>query len=425
VNHVIFTGQSNSVANGGTPVITTTQPYTNLRFDTGPMSMAGCGGDGCPPGGYEKPAAFAPLIEGDTFMYPVETPCSGLANEASKLALTTYGFGGAGKPAKHDVLVTMDGRSGFTYWCLRKGGCNYHLDQLIPYSQSMQEIKDAMALAAAAGKSYVVRAVCAVHGESDHYSYTTTSSEFPNVSSDGTGIIHDYKEALFEWQRDYENDVRALTGQKQRVPLLISQLYGWNDVPYSKLAQLQLDAHIESLGKVVMIGPGYFLPGVTDCKHYTNEGYRRLGEYFGKVYAKVVLGGETWEPVRPKLVARAGNVVTVKYFVPSPPLVIDTVNVKDPGNYGFTLADDLNAPPAITKVEITGPDTVTITLAAAPVNPNTRLRYAQNQIPMTCIGPGLDHSGGARGNVHDSDATPSHYGYDLVNWSVMFDVALP
>jgi hypothetical protein len=425
VNHVIFTGQSNSVANGGDPPITTTQPYTNLRFDTGPMSMASCGGDGCPGGGYEKPTAFAPLVEGDTFMYPVETPCSGLANEASKLALAKYGFGAAGKPPKHDMLVTMDGRSGFTYWCLRKGGCNYKPGQFMPYVQSIQEINDAMALAAAAGKSYVVRALCAIHGESDHYSYTGGVAEFPNVSSDGTGVIKDYKEALFEWQHDYETDARALTGQKQAVPLFISQLYGWNDTEFSKLAQMQLDAHIESKGKVILVGPGYFLPGRTDCKHYDPDGYRRLGEYFGKVYARVILGGEAWEPVRPKLVTRAGNVVTVKYFVPSPPLVIDTVHVKDPGNYGFTLTDDLAAPPAITNVEIAAPDTVRITLASAPVNPNTRLRYAQNQIPKTCIGPGLDKLGGARGNIHDSDATPSQYGYDLVNWGVMFDVALP
>jgi hypothetical protein len=57
-----------------------------------------------------------------------------------------------------------------------------------------------------------------------------------------------------------------------------------------------------------------------------------------------------------------------------------------------------------------------------------RLRYAQNQDtnPGTrCIGPGTAFRGGARGNLRDSDATPSQYGYDLWNWGVAFDAAVP
>ena len=57
-----------------------------------------------------------------------------------------------------------------------------------------------------------------------------------------------------------------------------------------------------------------------------------------------------------------------------------------------------------------------------------RLRYAQNQDvnPATrCIGPGTVYGGGARGNVRDSDATPSRYGYDLWNWGANFDFAVP
>ena len=32
---------------------------------------------------------------------------------------------------------------------------------------------------------------------------------------------------------------------------------------------------------------------------------------------------------------------------------------------------------------------------------------------------------GARGNLHDSDKTPSRYGNDLFNWCVHFDEAVP
>jgi hypothetical protein len=232
--------------------------------------------------------------------------------------------------------------------------------------------------------------------------------------------------------------VKAITGQTQNVPLLISGLSGFTTTRTSQVLQWQLDAHIAAPGKVVYVTSGYAFSVRNDCLHYDNHGYRRLGEYFAKVYAKIVFGGETWEPVRPKLITRAGNVVTVKYYVPAPPLVIDTVHVTNPnaagepapfdlGKLGFDFVDN-GTLVAISSVVVSAADTVTITLAAQPSGTNMRLRYAQNQDtnPATrCIGPGTVFRGGARGNLRDSDATPSQYGYDLWNWGVSFDSAVP
>lgn len=429
INHVLSTGQSNSVANGGgAPSLTQTQPYTNLMFDTGVMPMKGCDGNGCTQ--YDTPAAFAPLVETDKFFnYVVETASNGIADEISNLALQKYMFGTkAGYPTKHDVLVSLHGRSGNTYWCLRKNGCNYKPGYLKPFSQGLMEVASAKALAMAAGKSYIVRAVTTVHGESDHYSYTAGTQEFPLPGTDGVpGAIADYADGLIEWQRDYETDVKAITGQTQGIPLLVSQVSGWTDATISKVAQMELDAHIRAPGKVVLVTPAYPLDVRNDCLHFSATGQRRLGEYFAKAYAKIIFGGGTWEPVRPKTVSRAGNVITVQYFVPKPPLVFDTTRVTNPGNYGFTFLDGSGAPPTITNVALTAADTIQITLSGTPTGPTPRLRYAQNQpAPGTaCIGPGTTYSGGARGNVRDSDDTPSQYGYDLFNWGVMFDVAAP
>jgi hypothetical protein len=56
------------------------------------------------------------------------------------------------------------------------------------------------------------------------------------------------------------------------------------------------------------------------------------------------------------------------------------------------------------------------------VGTNRRLTYAQNApAPNACPGP----TQGARGNLRDSDATPSQYGYALQNWAVHFDVVVP
>lgn len=438
VNHVLVTGQSNAVANSGTPVLSTTQPYTNLMFDTGVMPMKGrpananasCDGEGCTV--YETPGSLVPLVEGDKFFgYPVETVAAGLANQVSFLATTKHGL------AKHDVLVSNHGRSGNTYWCLRKpvapiAGtlntiCNYKTQYLAPFTQGMSEVQSGKALAAAAGKTYAVRAVATIHGESDDYSYANPQSggwEFPLDGHDGTpDAIKDYADALVEWQKDYEESIKAITGQTVPVPLFVSQISGWNHGPYGKVAQNQLDGHVKAPGKVILIGPSYHLAlNQSDCLHFTNAGERHLGEYFAKVYARVVIEGKTWEPLRPKTVTRAGNVVTVQFHVPKPPLVIDETLVAAAANEGFTYVDASGAAaPAITNVALTGPDTVQITLASAPTGAKKRLYYAMNQVKNTCIGTPQ----GARGNLRDSDDTPSRNGAPLYNWAVHFDVAVP
>jgi hypothetical protein len=431
VNHILVTGQSNAVSNNGRPVLSTTQPFGNISFNTGVMPGRGwlsypdsipCGGEGCIK--YDTPSSFVPLVEGDEFFdYPVETSAAGMANQISFLATTKYKGTIPGLPDHHDILVSNHGRSGNTYWCLRKGGCPYKPGYNKAFDQGMEEVQSGMQLAGALGKSYVVRAVAVIHGESDHYSYTGGLQEFPNSGSDGTpGKIQNYADALLEWQSDYETSVQAITHQTQPIPMFVSQLSGWNDAHTSKVAQFQLDAHIRAPGKVILIGPAYSLElGQVDCLHYTSEGERHLGEYFAKVYARVVLEGGTWEPVRPKTIARDGAVITIQYFVPVPPLVIDTDKVASVAGNGFEWVDSSGASPAVSKVEITGPDTVVVTLSAAPATTDGHLTYAQNQTVGTCIGSPF----GARGNIRDSDATPSQIGYPLQNWGVTFDIAVP
>jgi hypothetical protein len=411
INHVLSTGQSNATANDATTILSKTQPYNNLMFDTGVLPGTGCGRDYC--AAYEKPTKLVPLVEGDKFFYPIETMSSGLANQATKLAKDVYG------KASFDTLVSLHGRSGNAYICLRKGGCDWWGGQTYVYAfdDATKEIEDGYALAKAAGKSYVVRAVTAIHGEHDHYSLTGGYSYFPLAKTDGSGgMLNDYGEALEEWQHDYETTAKSITGQTQSVPLLISQYSHWNDAPHTQISFMQLAAHERSKGKVVVVGPTYALPYSSNCLHFLSDGERQLGEYFAKAYAKIAVEGRPWEPLRPTSATLAGSEITVKYHVPVPPIVIDTTLVTEAPSYGFELGGD--APPAITKVEVVGPDTVKITLASAWTSANKRLRYA-----YTFSGCSNGRTS-ARGNIRDSDKTPSQAGYDLSNWSVHFDLPL-
>jgi hypothetical protein len=410
VNHVLSTGQSNSVAHEGRPVLSTSQPYSNVMFDVGIMTSGVCEREGCRV--YQKPTKLVPLVDGDTFWYPVETMSSGLANETSKIAKEVY------KLPKHDLLVSLAGRNGLTYWCLRRGGCNW-LDQsyLNSFDESMRQVDDGMALSKAAGKSYVVRAVTAIHGESDDFAYATNTQEFPLDGSDGTfQSLKTYADALLEWQRDFETEVQKKTGQTIPVPLLFSQHSGWNDIATSAVAGYQYEAHVRSKGKAVLVTAGYPLSWHDDCRHYSNHGERQLGEYFAKVYGHIVLGGEHWEPVHPKSTTFADGVLTAKFHVPNPPLVFDTERVTNPGNYGFEVTDGAGAKLTISDIALAGPDTVTMKVSGKPAH----LRYAMTAVPHTCPGP----TQGARGNLRDSDTTPSQYGYSLFNWAVHFDVAV-
>lgn len=387
INHVLGTGQSLSVGSRGSPPLTLTQPYANLTFVTGVMS----GGTGL--------TSFIPLVEGDLLgATPVETLSSSFANLVTKTAREVVLVGQPAGKTSHDLLVSAHGVGGTRYLGLKKGTA--------PYANGMAQVTAGRDLALAAGKTYVVRAVTNVHGESDHV------NKNPAYDAD-----------LLEWQADYEADVKAVTGQAEGVPMFQTQISSWTrySTATSAIPSAQLAAHEAAPGKVVLVGPKYHLAYSTDGVHLTNEGYRHMGEDYAKAYRRVILEGKAWEPVRPKTITRAGAVITVKMHVPAPPLVIDTTRVSDPGHYGFEYTDDSGAPPAIASVAVTGPDTVVVTLASAPTGGNARLRYAYTGTIGSLAGP----TTGPRGNLRDSDATPSPGGYDLFNWCVHFDAAVP
>jgi hypothetical protein len=423
INHVLSTGQSDSVANGASPFLTSAQPFGNLSFDVGVMTASGCDGDGCLR--YDTPSDFVPLVEGDNFFdYGVETMSAGLANQASALANDWFAKVGLA-PVHHDMLVSLHGRSGNTYWCLRKGACNYLSGYVAPFAEALMQVRSAKAIAGAKGKTYVVRAVTSIHGGSDHYDNEHELSFIDRT--DGTGMVGNYGEALIEWQHDYETEVRAITGQTEAVPLFVSQFGSWTEMETSRIPVRQLEAHVKAPGKVVVVTPNYPFVHYSDCRHYSNYSERRLGAYFAKAYQRVIVEGGTFEPLRPLDVTRAGNVLTVKFHVPVPPMVIDTTRVTDPGNYGFTYADSTSSA-SVASVAVSGPDTVTVTLSAAPTGAAKKLRYALNApAPNACPGP----VSGARGNLRDSDATVAYHQdasgapYDLHNWAVHFEMDVP
>lgn len=376
VNHVLGTGQSLSVGANGFPALTRAQPYDNLMFAPGPM-----------PGG-EFLTRFVPLGERG-----LETMSSAFANLVSKMARDEGRDGGS-----HALLVSAHGKSSTGYWGLRRG--------TKAYATGLAQVRAAREIARTHGQSYVVRAITNVHGESDHVEHNAH-----------------YERDLIAWQADYERDVRAITAQAEPIPMFETQMSSWTRYGQatSAIPIAQLDAHVHASGKVVLVGPKYHLRYFEDGIHLTNEGYRHMGEDYAKAYRRVVLEGRAWEPVRPRAVTRTGATITIAFYVPSPPLVLDTTTVSDPGSYGFEYVDDSRATPRIASVAVTGPDTVTIDLAAEPTGGHRRVRYAFTGAPGAHAGP----TTGPRGNLRDSDATASLSGDALYDWCVHFDEPVP
>ena len=135
-----------------------------------------------------------------------------------------------------------------------------------------------------------------------------------------------------------------------------------------------------------------------------------MGEDYAKAYRRVILEGQPWEPVRPKSVTREGATITISFYVPSPPLAFDKELVTDPGHLGFEYVDDGGAAsPVVSSVALVRDDTVAVTLSAEPTAPNRRIRYAWTGKPGAASG----RTTGPRGNLRDSDTTPSRAGYRL------------
>ncbi|AKU97734.1 Endo-1,4-beta-xylanase Z precursor [Labilithrix luteola] len=379
IHHVLATGQSLSVGANGYPALTTAQPYDNIMFAPGVI-----------PGG-EGLHKFSPLVERG-----LETMSSSFANLVGKMAREE--LHAASNLDPHDLLVSAHGVSGVGYWALKRG--------TKPYTIGLAQVKAGRDIAKAQGRPYVVRAITNVHGESDHVRQNLR-----------------YESDLLTWQADYERDVRAITGQREPVPMFETQMSSFTryGAATSPIPGAQLAAHVHAPGKLILVGPKYHLPYASDGIHLTNEGYRHMGEDYAKAYRRVVLEGRTWEPVRPQRIARSGATIVVTFYVPSPPLVLDTARVSDPGNYGFEYEEAGPHAPTIRNVAVTGPDTVSVTLSAPSTDKSARLRYAFTGNAHAKAGPRT----GPRGNLRDSDTTPSRSNNELFNWCVHFDEPVP
>jgi hypothetical protein len=279
------------------------------------------------------------------------------------------------------------------------------------YAATLFEVAAIARLAAAAGKTYGVGVVVMTHGETD--------SGNPA-----------YQDTLVRLLADYNADIAALTGQTRKIPMFLSQQFGYPQAagqrPLSNLVQWRLG--VERPGDFVCTGPKYQYPGrdggFADGVHLSAKAYQQVGEKTGQIFFERMVLGHDWQPLQPTGVAREGHVITVRFHVPVPPLRWDPAMPPPsafPNGRGFEVRHG-NVDIPIASVAIAG-DSVRITCGGPLPTTGLTVGYAMTAGARQMEG----HSGAVRwGQLVDSDPfVGSTTGLPNPNHGVSFELPVP
>jgi hypothetical protein len=366
---IVGTGQSLSVGAYGTPETATTQPYGNLELSFGGATVA-------PPFDPTLPSlTLVPLTEpirpvatSYPSAYPAnlygETPHTAMADQITSMTMAA---------AAHDYVTihTVVGESGQGLTVIQKNPTGLPTTGTSgrAYDATLFEASAITRLAQAAGKTYGIGGIVLTHGETDA----------------GNSA---YADGIYQLLTDYNQDLSAITGQTTPIPMFVNQQQSVpsdnGQVAVSALQQWQ--AGLDHPGEIVCTGPKYQYPysGADSTHvHLDTQGYELLGEKTAEVYFERVVRGNDWQPLQPSTESVTGNVVTVQFHVPVPPLVWDdtlppphsTAIPEWAAGRGFEVLGS-GVRETITDVEIMGDDTVQITCQSDLTGLNVVVGYA-------------------------------------------------
>lgn len=279
---------------------------------------------------------------------------------------------------------------GFAYSQLKKGTQPY-----TNYLLAVQKLRD---LLSAQGYRFKMLSFPCTHGESD---MTNTS----------------YAADLLEWWTDLNADTKAITGQAEDIPLIVSQASSFGNATLGIGSRQMLQAAMNNPGKILLIGPKYHLP-YADNVHLTGPGYHILGDHIAKAEMEILFGAGIYAPLQPVEITRSGALIDVRLSGVVGGLTIDTTTVTERAGtfYGLQVkepgAGHGGPELTITDVTIEDTDVFRIHLASDPGGPVEVFAGMLGHVEDPRI-----ESERPRTNIRDSDTTPSSYdGRPLYNW---------
>lgn len=231
-----------------------------------------------------------------------------------------------------------------------------------------------------------------------------------------------YKELLAQLQVDLNTDIKAITNQKEDIPIVLYQTNqlnigglddGFNSfkstVPTS---QMQL---IRDNDMFIAATPFYWMDYYNENIHITGFWQKVAGYFYGNAILNYTEGRFS-KGVVPSKVSVNGNDIVIKYNTPALPLVVDTETVTKVGNnlgYSVIKSDKTDI---LVSVEVYR-EQVVLHCSESPIG--CRVRYG--------INGSINKAGwkeGPRGNIRDSSIIPIDVdGQNFIahNWAYMFD----
>lgn len=395
LNHFEIYGQSLSQGALSTPIQTTTQPYDSLMFSGGirPQHPSYSVADFY--------ADFIPLIEASANDgYPgYETPCGGATESLKQLIFEENNV--AHTDQEYKLLGSASGTGGSTIAQLSTTYFDSHLAPTITAAYNLAQAK---------GMTYTMPYIGWVQGENDN--------KLSGIS------IEAYKTAMQALIAKIDAHLKSLHPELGLKGFITTQLASFTTTsrptPHIELALYEAATAANS--NVFLACPLYIFDYM-DHFHVDGVSSKWMGAYIGLVYKRLVVDQVGWKHIHPISHTKQGRILEVKYHVPVQPLVVDTVQVYENTNYGFTLVDSAGNDIPLTSVTVTQGDTIRFTTAAT-IPDNVELRYAytpNTPTPSGTVGK-LGRKTGARGNIRDSQGNdivfdPTGINKPLHNWT--------
>lgn len=313
-----------------------------------------------------------------------------------------------------EELVTKVGED--TIICIFPGGMGESpirnlTKQATLYPRFVYDINEAYMQAKRRGWEFYVPAICWMQGESDIREYTKEN----------------YKETLKQLHADLNRAVKVITHQKDDVHLICYQTNAvsiadkFNPLDYDCIEMKPSQAIVDFINEDSLFdasGPTYPYNFMREYLHIDAIGQQHIGYLDAITVMNIIRGNNKTYGLIPQSVTSEDNDVVVKFHVPCPPLVLDTVNVKYADHFGFSVINK-DGEDIISEVSLEG-DNVRLSCNKSPMN--CKVRYAVNGEKMKS---GRLH--GPRGNLRDSQGevvkfTIEDKTYPVYNWAYQFDI---
>lgn len=363
--------------------ISVTQPYSNLTFVGGVRA----GINSTPDYATTKPLIEEPGtltyngVDGDG-ADEGETICSGAANYLNELALARHGI------ATVDLVTfaSCPGHGGTTIAQLQPGIGSWYNQIFIQHVTKMHD------RAVSASKTLIIHDMPWMQGEAD---ISTATRSY-------------YKGALESLRDSADTTVKSITGQTAPLVMLTYQT-AFNITAFPNVALAQLDACRE-YPHIHLVSPIYDLDHHTDHLHLAAFGEFKHSKRTGRARFQWIVEGRIPDSIDIISAVMDGTTLKATFRVPTPPLVIDDVNMYATTGHGFVVKDNVGT--IVMSEPIVGSDGISVAweLGRLPGEGGV-LRYAMDHIAAGWTNYSL---GSATGNLRDS--TTDTFVYSAVTY---------